>query len=108
MGYRSNIVIAINKKILARDLISPCIPTVLKNEEHQDIEGNRYWVLEQWRWYPDYPKIKQIEDFFGELSDEEFGAVRVGKNDGDVQSWGDPYAFDIEVRTSIHSPAANV
>ena len=38
MGYRSDIAIAVHKTIIARDLIDPIIPDVLKKEPFQDIK----------------------------------------------------------------------
>ena len=42
MGYRSDIAIAVHKSIIARDLIDPIIPEVLKKEPFQDIGEARY------------------------------------------------------------------
>lgn len=108
MGYRSNLIIAVKKEILAQDLIDPLIPAVLKNQEHNDHNGVRYWVIEQWKWYGSYPEIQQIEAFFEKLPVEQFGAVRIGEELNDVQTWGDPWEMGIEVLQSISCPVATV
>jgi hypothetical protein len=118
MGYTSRAVIAVHKTILAEDLINPIIPDALKEESPfvkvYDTDLARYWVIDSWKWYQDYPDIKAIEDFFEELSGRPevtrhftecakpyessimvFGAVRMGENDDDIEEWGEPFSYDI-------------
>lgn len=115
MGYRSNIVIAIRKEILAEDLISQVIPPVLKEEPHTVRENTVWWHLQDWKWYSSYSEIQLIERFFQGLSDREpleidgekyawFAAMRMGENDDDLQTWGEPYEFEIQLVRHLEFP----
>mgnify|MGYP000715803516 FL=1 len=111
MGYRSDVVIAVHKQVLAMDLINPVIPEILKQQEFTDIEGTRYWHIDQWKWYSDYPEIRSIENMFStleKLAEENnlslFGAIRLGEEFGDHEEWGDPYEYGIQLNQSIERP----
>ena len=119
MGYRSDVVIAVHKSVLASDLVNPIIPKCLKEQPHHDTKDARYWVIEGWKWYDSYPEILEIEEFFKHL-DEEFaripdsdspgytngvyGAIRIGEEFGDSDTWGDPSDYEIYVNQSIDYP----
>lgn len=125
MGYRSSICIAIHKSIVVQDLIAPIIPDCLKDEPWHDINNARYWKLDDWKWYDNYPDVQAIGAFFEALDEIEeiksnydtelnpelatitmsvYGALRIGEEDGDNQEWGTPYDYDIYINRSIDSP----
>ena len=120
MGYCSEIVIAVRKEILAEDLISPVIPSELRNTPYEVTGDVLYWHMPSWKWYSSYPEIQEIEAFFTMLFEREsikdsadkggtdtcpwFGALRMGEDDNDVQTWGDPYEFDIRVQRFVEYP----
>lgn len=116
MGYRSEIAIAVHKNIIARDLIDPIIPKVLKEKPFRDIGEARYWFLYGWKFYDSYQEVQDIENFFNALDEESiqvpnstlqyavYGALRIGENDDDVQTWGDPLEYHIRLNRSISSP----
>lgn len=123
MGYTSTVIIAIHKSILAQDLVNPIIPTCLKNEEFSDEDPHiRYWEL-SWKWYAAYQEIQEIEAMFEKLqelpplteTDEDgrtydqpiFGALRLGEELGDIQTWGDPDHFDIYVSQTVNYPGSH-
>lgn len=99
MGYRSNVVIAIHKTIIARNLVTFEIPTNITNNFVKESEKAHYFLLEQWKWYDGCLDVKEIEDYFTHLNEESdyeiYGAVRMGEDLGDVESWGSPNDFDI-------------
>ena len=120
MGYSSEVVIAVRKEILVEDLISPVIPKALRDEPHK-LQGDVvYWHMPSWKWYESYPEIQEIEAFFAMLNEREpinegadkdgtdtspwFGAIRMGEGDDDIQTWGKPYEFDIQVQRLIDFP----
>lgn len=107
MGYTSTIVIAVKKEVLARDLIKPEIPDCLKEIGHKINEqlGAAYWELDSWKWYSTYDEIQKIEAWFDAMDFEEFGAIRLGEDDNDSQTWGSPYDFDICINRWISHPA---
>lgn len=107
MGYTSTIVIAVKKEVLARDLIKPEIPSCLKEIGHKINEqiGAAYWELDSWKWYSTYAEIQEIEKWFDSMEYEDFGAIRLGEDDNDSQTWGSPYDFDICINRWISHPA---
>lgn len=109
MGYRSNVVIGITKEVMARDLISPEIPVVLKTPSEARMatahNGFVYFVIEDWKWYSTYEEVQAIEAWFDSMDELEFGAIRMGEEFGDVQIWGCPSDFDIYSNQWISSPA---
>ena len=123
MGYTSTAVIAIHKSILAEDLISPTLPGILRDESDftsvYETDVARYWVVDSWKWYKEFKEIKELEAFFSELEERgpldfedqygtltlsAFGAVRMGENNDDIQEWGDPLDYGIELVRRISHP----
>lgn len=108
MGYTSQIVIAISKEVLARDLIDPHIPLFLKDmdSETDDRLNCVFWELQDWKWYESIYEVQQLEAWFQLMEDakDNFGVLRIGESDGDTQNWGQPYDFDIYVCRHIDYP----
>ena len=106
MGYRSNVVIAVKRKVLAEDLIDPRIPGVIKELPQKTSEQYDaiFFFVEDWKWYSSYPDIQAIEEWFSEMNEEDFGAIRIGEDDNDVQSWGTPWTFEMNVHREICTP----
>lgn len=120
MGYCSEIVIAVRKEILAEDLIHPVIPKSLRDEKYQIIDDILYWHMPSWKWYSSYPAIQEIEAFFDLLGERGpikegtdkdvtdtspwFGAIRMGEGDDDIQTWGDPFEFNISTVRYVNFP----
>jgi hypothetical protein len=107
MGYRSDIVIAINKSILAQDLIAPCIPSVIKELNSASTDDATYYFIEGWKWYDSFPEVQEIEAWFDSMNSEDFGAMRIGEDDTDTETWGCPYEFEIYLSRSINTPVFN-
>ena len=119
MGYRSDVVIAVHKTIVARDLIAPFIPQALRELPYKENDLGRYWNIGQWKWYDSYSDIQEIEAFFSELESMPpvksdgaydsgvYGAVRVGEDHDDIQDWGSPGDYDIRAFTTINYPFKN-
>ena len=109
MGYYSEIVIAVRKEILSEDLVYPVIPKELRNTTHQVIGDAVYWYIPSCKWYESYPEIAEILEFFELLNERGtrppwFGAIRVGEDANDVETWGNPYDFDIYTVQYINFP----
>ena len=120
MGYYSEIVIAVRKEILTEDLLHPVIPKELKGVEQQVIDDTVYWHIPSWKWYESYSEIAEILMFFELLRERDsinesidkdgidtlpwFGAMRVGEDGSDVETWGDPDHFNINAVHYINFP----
>lgn len=119
MGYRSDVVIAIHQSIMARALITDELPVFLKSEPSHQYDGATYWKIEGIKWYDSFADIQEMEKYF-ELLDEEpqvtnkedptfyftvFGAIRLGEEYEDIQTWGDPRVYGIDLHQSLECPA---
>lgn len=111
MGYRSDVVIAVNAEVRARHLIAPCIPSTLMDDDdvvkQEGPNGALYFSISHWKWYSSYPEVQEIEAWFASMPEEDFGAMRIGEDDNDTETWGSPYDFDIYLSRSISSPISD-
>ncbi len=106
MGYRSNLIIAVKKEIIARDLITQEIPAIIKQLDSTSNEFATYYFINDWKWYSTYDEVETIEEWFASMNDEDYGAIRMGEDDDDIHRWGSPYDFDIYVSRSLECPVS--
>lgn len=114
MGYRSDVVFAVDKHVLALDLINPILPEVLRKEPYIDTDSARYWQFDGWKWYSGYEEVSSINNFMADLDELDipdtvlrgtlYAGARIGEDVDDVETWGDYWEYDIEVVRTIHSP----
>lgn len=124
MGYASTIVIAVHKSVVAHDLVNPLFPKCLREAGYSDEDDDaRYWRFSYWKWYSSHSEIQEIEAMFKLLDGfpqisipskdgsiiqwSAYGAIRIGEEYGDTQSWGDPRNFRIYINHSLEYPGAN-
>ena len=113
MGYRSEVVLAVNKELMPEFLAylatnEEARNLVYSHADHldQDYEQGGH-LLVSWsgiKWYESYPEIDVIEKFTCELDadtekGEMFMFVRVGEDYEDIEQRG--YGFDIHVNRAI-------
>ena len=113
MGYRSDVVLAVNKEIMPEFLAylatndeAKCLVFSDHCELNQDYEGEGH-LLVAWtgiKWYDGYPDVDVIEKFTCELDAdmekvEMFRFVRIGEDYEDIVTRG--YGFDIHVNRAI-------
>ena len=113
MGYRSDVVLAVNKEIMPEFLAYLATNDEAKRmvfsdhcELNQDYEGEGH-LLVAWtgiKWYDGYPDVDVIEKFTCELDAdmekvEMFRFVRIGEDYEDIVTRG--YGFDIHVNRAI-------
>lgn len=106
MGYRSDVVIGIAKTVWVEHQLSPSIPDALfsSDVEMHTKENAVYFVIRDWKWYPSYPEVQAIESWLDDLPMEDFGAMRIGENDDDIETWGQPGDYEIWLSRSIDFP----
>ena len=110
MGYRSEVVLAVNPDayailttVLARggEFFNLFKEATTEPSDHQ--EDSTVYSWEGIKWYPNYPAIQAVEDFLDRLEEEDmeesFRFVRVGEDDTDTESRGS--GFPIYVKKSI-------
>lgn len=100
MGYRSDIVIAINQAVVTRNLLTQEIPKsvlecFVRKDDNQITAPVTYYYLYGWKWNTYYPEAKEIEDWFASMEAKEFGAMRMGEEMDDVEIWGNPQDYGI-------------
>ena len=109
MGYRSEVVLAVNPDAYA------ILTTVLArggkffnlfkeaSTEPYDGEDSMVYSWKQVKWYPNYPDVAAVEDFMSRLEledmDESFRFVRVGEDCDDTEVRGN--GFPIFVKQTI-------
>ena len=107
MGYRSDVVIAVHKKLRTQCFLDKTWPKLLDEfsvvKEDRDVQ---YWSIEGIKWYPDYPEVVEMENFFSSHCDDAeeetlLAGLRIGEDDNDSESWGDTYEFEICINRSI-------
>ena len=86
MGYRSDVVIRLNKN--ARDKMPENVKKELESsaDEIKELEdGGAIYDIRGVKWYTEYEDVKAIEDFLDSLDindeDEEYELVRCGEDD---------------------------
>ena len=113
MGYRSEVVLAVDKKLMPEFLAhlatnDEAKTMVFADHCHLDQdycdEGHLLVTWNSIKWYESYPEVNVIEKFISEMEEaadksEMFKFVRIGEDYDDVEDRG--YGFDIHVNRSI-------
>ena len=113
MGYRSEVVLAVDKKLMPEFLAhlatnDEAKTMVFADHCHLDQdycdEGHLLVTWNSIKWYESYPEVNVIEKFISEMEEaadksEMFRFVRVGEDYDDIDNRG--YGFDIYVNRSI-------
>ena len=84
MGYRSQVLIAVEKDVFDHQMSRGTVPECLVNAEHETLEelpsgiaGAVFWQLNEWKWYDSYPDVRAILTWFDLLDQEEELAVLI-------------------------------
>ena len=117
MGYRSNIALAMSKKVkneFYRKLASEKVNNETRKEVKSLFEsatqhltdpdtGAEVWYWSDLKWYQGYSDVDFIEGVLSELNDDEFYFVRVGEDyeDNDIRGWWSDNPFGITFCTEI-------
>ncbi len=110
MGYRSTIAIAISKKAILESLLKiKTLPNAFNTADvFDDSQKNaHYWIFESTKWYPTYTTIDAIEKFLATLNDDDYGFIRIGEDQGDVEILGNPWEYDMGAQTIISTPVGD-
>jgi|TARA_B110001469_G_scaffold100591_1_gene97974 hypothetical protein len=115
MGYRSNVVIAIQKEAYDEEmLLGVGRDDAFHNAAHY-LDNAYYWVFNHTKWSEFYPQVTYIESIFDSLdkqyadapsflSGHAYGFLRVGEDSNDIDERGDPGAYEIYPHTQIEYP----
>jgi hypothetical protein len=106
MGYRSQVSIAIVKVIfdekgyaLKKDMVD-CDSILL-------VSGDRPYYIFVWdsvKWYESYPEVSSVMEFLSELDEDDYGFLRIGEDDTDIENKGCPHDFELTISISMNIP----
>jgi len=105
MGYRSDVVIAIEKEVYdAEILLGLGRDNWFHNAARLDKNDVYYWVFECTKWSDSYPEcayVTRLIDSIGCVDENinRYAFVRVGEDGDDIEEEGSPAAFDITAVT---------
>ena len=120
MGYRSNIGFALDKGLyLKYEMLTNGLPKILKEGKRLEANDAFYWFFDDWKWYPSYPDIGQMETFMTRLDDDTemnseiilnkesncgYAFIRLGEETEDIEHRGDTYDYELYVQRDIDTP----
>ena len=125
MGYYSSVVIGVDKETYAGSiLLLRNLPKLLIETPGVNIRNGMFWRLGNIKWYDDIPDVKEVLEYFDLLLILEetarqkeklkpvkereqiylYGAIRIGEDNNDIESWGDPDEFGIYFEKTITAP----
>lgn len=101
MGYRSEVYLRIAEPLVevvdAARKLDDKLDRIMR--EAQDSKTDFHW---EWtKWYDTYPHVQAVENLLDMLQDDDYGFIRVGEEDGDIDRKGCPGDYDMYVQTSI-------
>ena len=104
MGYRSDVFLRIAEPLVevvqAAAKLDPRLEEMLKEgESDHGAKTDFHW--ESYKWYDSYPEIKAIEDMLDELDEDDFGFIRLGEEQGDIEQKGYPSEYDMYTSTTV-------
>ena len=111
MGYRSDVVIAIDKVMYDAEILLGMGRDNGFHDAARLVAGTYYWVFTSTKWNVCYPGVKYIESLMDALdaADETgyssaYGFLRVGEDANDIEERGDPCSYEIYSEVHIDYP----
>lgn len=100
MGYRSQVVIAIPKELLKKN-----VSLLTDLDGFEIFENKEIYIFSHshLKWYEEYADVKRVMDFVKNNSDE-VGFVRVGEDSDDIEELGNNYDHEVYAEVSIIVP----
>ena len=104
MGYRSEVALGLcpeaDQLLKANAEMIPDLAELIKDNE-SNVPERYYWS--HIKWYDGYPEIGAMQSFLGflECHDYQFGFIRLGEEEDDIERAGHPYEYDMFVNREI-------
>ena len=104
MGYRSDVFLRIAEPLVevvqAAAKLDPKLEEILKDgESDHGSKTDFYW--ESVKWYDSYPEIQAIEGMLDDLDEDDYGFIRLGEEQGDIEQKGYPSEYDMYTSTTV-------
>ncbi len=105
MGYRSEVYLRIAEPLVevvdAARKLDDNLDKML-SEGAELAEGSKTdFSWESTKWYDSYPEVQAVESLLDMLQDDDYGFIRLGEEDGDIERKGDPGCYDMYTSTTI-------
>ncbi len=104
MGYRSDIFLRVTddtKKVFeAARRVCKDLDSLLNDSEFENGYGNDF-IWTNVKWYENYPEIKSFGNVVSQLSEEEYGMIRIGEETNDVEYYGSPCDFGMYISRTV-------
>ncbi len=102
MGYESDVCLRLSEEaesvIQVARKMSKDLDSLLEGADKPN-QGDYAWYCV--KWYDHYPEINALESLLSEMSEEDFGFIRVGESTNDIEFQGDPVGYDMYIRQSV-------
>ena len=103
MGYRSNVYLRVAEPLVevvdAARKLDDKLDEMLR---HGSCDGSKTDFHWEWvKWYGSYPEVQAVDSLLSMLQDDDYGFIRVGEEDGDVDRQGSPSDYDMYIMTSV-------
>ena len=101
MGYRSEVYLRVAEPLVevvdAARKLDDNLDKMLS--EAQDGKTDFYW--EHTKWYDSYPEVRAVESLLDMLQDDDYGFIRLGEEEGDIERKGYPSEYNMYVNSSV-------
>ena len=101
MGYRSEVYLRIAEPLVevvdAARKLDDTLDKMLF--EAQDGKTDFYWG--DTKWYDSYPEVRAVESLLDMLQDDDYGFIRLGEEEGDIESKGHPSEYNMYTNTTV-------
>jgi len=105
MGYRSDVVIAIEKEVYEQEKFIDLDLDHPFRDAARLVDNVYYWVFEGVKWNSNHPEISGIENIFSTLDyagkSDQYAFVRAGEDVVDADQEGTPSNFGLSLRPII-------
>ena len=104
MGYRSDVAIGLSNEADVQLRLSDkklAIQVLDDADDTNKYENHTNYFLGDVKWYQGYQDVDQVMEFLDSLQHDEFGYMRIGENDDDIEIKGDPYEYGIELNRHL-------
>ena len=106
MGYRSEVYLRIAEPLVevvdAARKLDENLDKMLSDGEAERIDKVKtdfHW--EYTKWYDTYPEVRAVESLLDMLQDDDYGFIRLGEEQGDIEQKGYPSEYDMYTNTSV-------
>ena len=106
MGYRSDVYLRFAEPIVevidAARKLDDNLDKMLSDGEAErtdKVKTDFHW--EYTKWYDTYPEVQAVENLLEMLQDDDYGFIRLGEEEGDIERKGYPSEYDMYINTAV-------